>query len=111
MSTHAYSEDQLVEQPAIGLFAALGWQTVSAQEESFGAPPSPPAPLPLAGEGGTWLGRETKGEVVLVDRLRAAGLRVVADLPGAAGQSGAGLGCTQALVERDGRWVLVPGPV
>ena len=28
--THAYTEDQLVEQPAIGLFAELGWQTVSA---------------------------------------------------------------------------------
>jgi len=57
MSAHAYTEDQLVEQPAIGLFAALGWQTVSAMEETFGA-------------GGT-LGRETKGEVVLVERLRA----------------------------------------
>jgi len=56
--THAYSEDQLVEQPAIGLFAALGWQTMSALEETFGA-------------SGT-LGRETKGEVVLVERLRAA---------------------------------------
>jgi type I restriction enzyme R subunit len=56
--SHAYSEDQLVEQPAIGLFAALGWQTLSAMEETFGP-------------GGT-LGRETKGEVVLVDRLRAA---------------------------------------
>jgi|SRR3954464_8277434 len=33
MSTHAYSESQLVEQPAIGLFAALGWQTVSARGE------------------------------------------------------------------------------
>ena len=33
---HAYTEDQLVEQPAIGLFAALGWQTVSAMEETFG---------------------------------------------------------------------------
>ena len=58
MTPHAYTEDQLVEQPAIGLFAALGWQTVSALEETFGA-------------GGT-LGRETKGEVVLVERLRAA---------------------------------------
>ena len=58
MSPHAYTEDQLVEQPAIGLFAALGWQTVSAMEETFGL-------------GGT-LRRETKGEVVLVDRLRAA---------------------------------------
>jgi type I restriction enzyme R subunit len=58
MSPHAYTEDQLVEQPAIGLFAALGWQTVSAMEETFGA--------------GASLGRETKGEVVLKDRLRAA---------------------------------------
>ena len=58
MTPHAYSEDQLVEQPAIGLFAELGWQTVSALEETFGA-------------NGT-LGRETKGEVVLVPRLRAA---------------------------------------
>jgi type I restriction enzyme R subunit len=55
---HAYTEDQLVEQPAIGLFAELGWATVSALEETFG--PS-----------GTLL-RETKGEVVLVCRLRAA---------------------------------------
>ncbi len=47
----AYTEDQLVEQPAIGLFAELGWQTVSAMEESFGVT-------------GT-LQRETKGEVVL----------------------------------------------
>lgn len=58
MSPHAYTEDQLVEQPAIGLFGALGWQTVSALEESFGAD-------------GT-LGRETRGEVVLAHRLRAA---------------------------------------
>jgi hypothetical protein len=33
---HAYTEDQLVEQPAIGLFAELGRQTVSALEETFG---------------------------------------------------------------------------
>jgi len=58
MSHHAYSEDQLVEQPAIGLFAALGWQTVSAMEETFGT-------------GGT-LGRETKSAVVLVERLKTA---------------------------------------
>ena len=58
MSPHAYSEDQLVEQPAIGLFGELGWQTVSALDETFGA--------------GGLLGRETKGEVVLVGRLRAA---------------------------------------
>ena len=55
---HAYAEDQLVEQPAIGLFVELGWSTVSALEKTFGAT-------------GTLL-RETKGEVVLVSRLRAA---------------------------------------
>jgi type I restriction enzyme, R subunit len=35
MSAHAYTENQLVEQPAIGLFAELGWQTVVAMEEVF----------------------------------------------------------------------------
>lgn len=30
MSPHPYTEDQLVEQPAIVLFGDLGWQTVSA---------------------------------------------------------------------------------
>ena len=55
---HAYTEDQLVEQPAIGLFAELGWATVEALEETLGA-------------AGTLL-RETRSEVVLVSRLRAA---------------------------------------
>ena len=55
---HAHSEDQLVEQPAIQLFAEMGWQAVSALEEVFGS-------------GGT-LGRETKGEAVLVPRLRTS---------------------------------------
>ena len=67
MSLHAYTEDQLVEQPAIGLFADLGWQTVSAMEETFGT-------------NGT-LGRETKGEVVLAARLRAALTRLNPALP------------------------------
>ena len=67
MSAHAYTEDQLVEQPAIGLFAELGWTTVSAADESFGAT-------------GTLL-RETKGEVVLVSRLRAALERLNPALP------------------------------
>jgi type I restriction enzyme R subunit len=64
---NAYTEDQLVEQPAIGLFAKLGWSTVSAMEETFGAT-------------GTLL-RETKGEVVLVSRLRAALERLNPTLP------------------------------
>ncbi|HRD64585.1 MAG TPA: type I restriction endonuclease subunit R [Candidatus Competibacter sp.] len=69
MNPHAYTENQLVERPAIGLFAALGWQTVSVMGETFG--PSLPAPLP-EGDGRIWLGRETKSEVVLLNRLRAA---------------------------------------
>ncbi len=56
--SHAYTEDQLVEQPAIGLFEDLGWETVSAAEEVFGA----------AGI----LGRTTKMEAVLTGRLRMA---------------------------------------
>ena len=73
MSPHAYTEDQLVEQPAIGLFAQLGWQTVSAMEETFGP--------------GSTLGRETKGEVVLVERLRAALISLNPGLPPEAIQS------------------------
>ena len=65
--SHAYSEDQLVEQPAIGLFAELGWQTLSAMEE-------------VLGNGGT-LGRQTKSEVVLTERLRASLVKLNADLP------------------------------
>ena len=64
---HPYTEDQLIEQPAIGLFAELGWTTVSALEETFGAT-------------GT-LQRETKGEVVLGSRLRAALERLNPALP------------------------------
>src|SRR5579859_586442 len=55
---HEYSEDALIEQPTIALFAALGWQTANCYHERFGA-------------NGT-LGRETPAEVVLVRRLRAA---------------------------------------
>jgi type I restriction enzyme R subunit len=64
---HAYTEDQLVEQPTIGLFAELGWVTVSALEETFGA----------TGK----LLRVTNGEVVLVSRLRAALERLNPALP------------------------------
>ena len=32
MSSHSHTEDQLVEQPAIGSFAQLGWETVSAMD-------------------------------------------------------------------------------
>ena len=72
MPTHAYTEDRLVEQPAIGLFAELGWAVA-------GPPPNPG----VAGEprDAGLLGRETKGEVVLVSRLRAALVRLNPALP------------------------------
>ena len=46
MTAPAYTEDQLVEQPAIRLFAELGWQTVSALEEIFGKDTGMRDPLP-----------------------------------------------------------------
>ena len=61
MSPHPYTEDQLVEQPAIGLFA------------EHSAMPNPhPGPLPKV-EGASvdemgLLGRETKGESVMTGR-------------------------------------------
>jgi type I restriction enzyme R subunit len=67
MSTHIYTEDQLVEQPAIQLFAELGWETLSASDEVMGA-------------SGT-LGRETKSEVVLAVRLRNMLARLNLSLP------------------------------
>jgi type I restriction enzyme R subunit len=67
MSPSDYTEELLVEQPAIELFAELGWATVSAMEESFGAT-------------GT-LGRETKSEVVLIPKSRAALERLNPTLP------------------------------
>ena len=53
-----YSEDQLVEQPAIALLAEMGWETLDCYGE-FDQGISP-------------LGRENRGEVVLTGRLRAA---------------------------------------
>src|SRR6266849_2327815 len=53
-----YSEDALVEQPAIALFARLGYETINAFHEKLGKH--------------SISGRETLHEVVLVPRLRAA---------------------------------------
>jgi type I restriction enzyme R subunit len=62
-----FTEDALVEQPAIGLFSELKWETFAAAHESFGT--------------GADLGRETKGEVVLKERLRAALAKLNVGLP------------------------------
>jgi type I restriction enzyme R subunit len=55
---HAYTEDQLVEKPAIQLFGEMGWETVSGLDE-------------VPGMNGT-LGRHTTADVVLDARLRVA---------------------------------------
>lgn len=62
-----YTEDALVEQPAIELVQTLGWETLNCWGETFG-------------DNGT-LGRETSGDVVLAPRLRAALERLNPDLP------------------------------
>ena len=62
-----YSEDNLVEKPAIELFSKLGWETANCFYE-------------VCGPNGT-LGRETTTEVVLVSRLRPAMERLNPDLP------------------------------
>jgi type I restriction enzyme R subunit len=77
MSPSDYTEERLVEQPAVDLFADLGWATVSASEEIFGSAESSPSPS----WPGSWLGRETKSEVVLIPKLRAALERLNSALP------------------------------
>jgi len=67
-SLHSFSEDTLVEQPTIKLFAALGWETVDGFQE-FGQ------------AGTSSLGRKGKSEVVLEGRLRVALNRLNPDLP------------------------------
>lgn len=62
-----YTEDQLVEQPAIRLFEELGWETVNTYYEKLGPD-------------GT-LGRDNKSEVFLVQRLRAAIERLNPGMP------------------------------
>jgi len=63
-----FSEDTFFEQPAIRIFKdELGWQTVNAYDETYG-------------ENGS-LGREHRGEVVLVNRLRPILVKLNPDLP------------------------------
>ena len=64
----SYTEDHLVEQPAIAILKdQLGWEYLNCYSETFG-------------EAGT-LGRKTKHEVVLKSRLRAALVRLNPALP------------------------------
>lgn len=56
MTPRDYSEERLVEHPAMELFAELGWDTFHAAEEVVGIAPT--------------LGRQTPAAVVLIPRLR-----------------------------------------
>jgi type I restriction enzyme R subunit len=64
----AYTEDALIEQPAIAMFGELHWETANCFHEFEQA-------------GGSPLGRETPSEVVLVSRLRPALEKLNPDLP------------------------------
>ncbi len=66
-----YSEDQLIEQPAIALMADLGWERLDCFDE-------------FSRVGGSPLGRETKSEVVLTSRLHPALKRLNPDASDAA---------------------------
>ncbi len=63
-----YSENTLVEKPAIALFEELGWETANCFHE-------------FDQGGGSPLGRETRAEVVLVSRLRPVLEKLNPDLP------------------------------
>ena len=62
-----YTETALVEQPAIALLAELGWETFNAYREFD--------------HGNSRLGRATKAEVILIDRLRPALERLNPEAP------------------------------
>jgi type I restriction enzyme R subunit len=67
MTPGRYSEDELVEQPAIALFEELGWEHVDAYHETLGPE-------------GT-LGRDNRSEVFLTGRLRHAVERLNPGMP------------------------------
>jgi type I restriction enzyme R subunit len=68
MSISDYSEDALIEQPAIEVFQELGWETANCFNEKCGGARST-------------LGRETRSEVVLTRRLRRALEELNSELP------------------------------
>jgi type I restriction enzyme R subunit len=53
-----YTEDALIEQPAINLFNEIGWQTLDCFSETYGED--------------TLLGWDNRSEIVIVRELREA---------------------------------------
>lgn len=67
MTPAGYTEDALVEQPAIAVFRELGWETINAYDEFD--------------HGVSTLGRETKSDVILKSNLYNALTRLNPDTP------------------------------
>jgi len=63
-----YTEEALVERPAMELFSQLGWVVQNCFHE-------------FDEKGLSFLGRETKGEVVLISKLKPILQRINSDLP------------------------------
>tara|TARA_R110000822_G_scaffold60287_2_gene150153 strand:- start:7679 stop:10858 length:3180 start_codon:yes stop_codon:yes gene_type:complete len=58
----SYTEDALVEKPAINLYSEIGWQTLDCYSETFGED--------------SLLGRDNRSEVVLIRELREALIQI-----------------------------------
>jgi len=65
-----FSEDELVERPAIALLGELGWETVDLQHEAYGI------------DGSAW--RQSRRDAFLTKRLRMALEKLNPELPGEA---------------------------
>src|SRR5438874_418725 len=87
MPVGGYSEDALVERPALQLLVELGWETLNGYDEH-------------PGSGGP-IGRATFAEVILPDRLRPA-LRNLNP-----GLSGEAIDQAVEALTRD-RWAMQP---
>ena len=70
-----YTEDALVEQPAINLFSELAWNTVTCWDEVFGSLGDD-----SLAKNPQFLGRETRNDVVLFSRLKIALLKLNPDV-------------------------------
>ncbi|MGR5485119.1 type I restriction endonuclease subunit R [Vibrio alfacsensis] len=66
-----YTEDALVEQPAINLFSELGWDAATCWDEVFGSLNDD-----YLADNQLFFGRETRNDVVLFARLKAAMLKL-----------------------------------
>ncbi len=83
-----YSESALLEKPAIELFNQLGWSVQNCFHEFDSAREIEATPISQGKNGLSFLGRETKGDVVLISKLKPILQRINSD---PASKYGAGL--------------------